>query len=71
MKHKVTNLYVHTNGNLIDDFPCDVGEDGSIQTNGSIECIYQLEGKKYSVICDWDTNPRFPSEPAHEIIEEE
>ena len=33
MKQKVTNLYVHTNGNLIDDFPCDVGEDGSIQTN--------------------------------------
>jgi hypothetical protein len=64
---KVTNLVVWQYGEVKDHFPCDVGEDGSVQSNGSVEHIMELDGKTYSVITDWDDNVRWPDLDANEI----
>jgi hypothetical protein len=68
---KVTNLAAWQHGEVKDHFPCDVGEDGSVQSNGSKEYIMELDGKSYSVITDWDDNVRWPDLEAAEIQEEE
>lgn len=70
-KTKLTNSHVISEGTLLYDYPCDVGMDDSMESNGSIECIYELQGKTYAVVCDWDKNPRFPSKTAQELEGEE
>lgn len=61
---KPTNGEVMRQGTSIDDWPCDVGADGSMESNGSVEHIVEYEGRLYSVICDYNSNPRWPRKPA-------
>ena len=70
---KLTNLAVWQYGEVKDHFPCDVGEDGedgSVQSNGSVEHIMELDGNSYSVITDWDDNVRWPESEAVQIPKE-
>jgi len=68
---KVTNLTAWQQGKVKEHFPCDVGEDGSVQTNGSVEYIMVLDGKAYSVITDWNDNVRWPDLEATETVVED
>lgn len=61
-----TNLQVWQYGEVLEHYPCDVDANGECETNGSVEHLMELDGKKYSVITDWENNPRWPEKDAVE-----
>ena len=71
MMNKLTNLSVWQYGEELEHHPCDVGENGDCQSNGSIEHIINLAGKRYSVITDWYGNLRWPEKQAVKIPDED
>ena len=62
-----TNLQVWQYGEVLEHYPCDVDANGECETNGSIEHVVELDGKKYSVITDWENNLRWPEKEAVEV----
>jgi len=42
-----------TLGTLIEHYPCDVDEYGEMESNGSIEEVWEYKGKQYAVKRTW------------------
>jgi len=59
---KYTAKEIVENGTVIDRWPCDVGLDGSIQSNGSQEFMYEYNGGHYCVWMNWEDQPVKPDE---------
>lgn len=62
-----TNIQVWQYGEVLEHHPCDVDANGECETNGSIEHVVELDGRKYSVITDWENNLRWPDREAVEV----
>lgn len=57
---KYTAKEIVSNGKLINRWPCDAGLDGSVQSNGSQEFLYEYQGNSYTVWMNWDDSPVEP-----------
>ncbi len=52
---KITNAYVYVNGDIIDNWPCDVDiETGETMSNGAVENLIVLDDVRYLVITSFD-----------------
>ena len=68
--NKYTAKEIVENGTLLDAWPCDVALDGSIQSNGSQEFLYEYLGNNYCVWMDWEDQPVKPNEKLLPIIDD-
>ena len=68
--NKYTAKEIVGNGILIDSWPCDVGLDGSMQSNGSQEFLYEYNGNNYCVWMDWEDQPVNPDELHWPIVDD-
>ena len=41
-------------GKCLEHCPCDEGENGELESNGTIQYIIQYKGKCYCIITSWD-----------------
>lgn len=62
-----TNKHIWENGTSIADWPCDIGNEGEIDSNGSIEHVVAYQNKHYCVVTDWENNVRWENDNAEEI----
>lgn len=51
-----TNKEVLEKGTIVNRWPCDMGLDGTVDSNGSQEFIVEYEGEVYWIWADWDNN---------------
>lgn len=65
-----TNKEVFENGSVLEHYPCDVDDDGTLKSNASIEYVIEYKGRRYLVLTDWDNNVRRANDTAHEINED-
>lgn len=55
-----TEHFIKTNGERFMSYPIDVSEEGDEASNGSIEAIYEYEGKRYLLWEGWDGKLLWP-----------
>jgi len=41
------------NGTLIEHYPCDQDENGELESNGSVEEVWEYKGSQYAVKRNW------------------
>lgn len=63
----LTNKHIWENGHVVADWPCDVGNDREVDSNGSIEHVVAYQNKHYCVLSDWEGNVRWENDNAEEI----
>jgi len=57
---RYTELFIKTYGERFMSYPIDVSEEGDEASNGSIEAIYEYNGKRYLLWEGWDGELLWP-----------